>query len=275
MQCREFREISDSYLCDELLVETNLQIFRHLENCRDCRTDFAARRELRGKLKTAVRNADEFQIDPIFFNKLKANLRESALQQTAWSKLFFNPKLLAPVMAGLVITVVVGLGYVSFFNTNGPVVISQNSVVKGLTEIALKAVGDHEDCALEKLQTWEAMSKEDYADKAVYSEKVLQPLKAKFSGDLEMLHAHDCIFEGKEFTHVILKKGSHIVSVFFDKNDQFPQADSTTASIISEEERGLRVASFQIRNQAVFVVSDMPETENLSAARILSASLAV
>ena len=275
MQCREFREISDSYLCDELLVETNLRIFRHLENCRDCRADFAARRELRAKLKTAVRSADEFQIDPVFRNRLKANLRESALQQTAWSKLFFNPKLLAPVMAGLVITVVVGLGYVSFFNTNGPVIISQNSVIKGLTEISLKAVGDHKDCALEKLQTWESMSKQDYAEKAVYSEKVLQPLKAKFSDDVEMLHAHDCIFEGKEFTHVIIKKGSHIVSVFFDKTDQFPQADSTTASIISEDESGLRVASFQIRNQAVFVVSDMPETDNLSAARILSASLAV
>ncbi|CAN5847242.1 hypothetical protein BH24ACI1_BH24ACI1_25260 [soil metagenome] len=148
---------------------------------------------------------------------------------------------------------------------------SQNNVIKGLTEISLKAAGNHEDCALEKLQMWEAMSKRDYAEKAVYTEKVVKSLRANFSENIEMLHAHDCIFEGKLFTHVILRKDDHIVSVFFDKSDVMPEVgDSTMASIICEKEKGFQMASFQKDKQAIFVISDLSETENLSIARTLS-----
>ncbi|RMD51619.1 hypothetical protein D6827_01875, partial [Candidatus Parcubacteria bacterium] len=49
MQCREFREISEAYLSDELLVETNIQVLEHLENCPKCRGEFAAKRRLRQK----------------------------------------------------------------------------------------------------------------------------------------------------------------------------------------------------------------------------------
>ena len=43
MQCREVRELADSFLSEQLLVETNHEIVRHLETCPDCRADIAAR----------------------------------------------------------------------------------------------------------------------------------------------------------------------------------------------------------------------------------------
>jgi hypothetical protein len=104
---------------------------------------------------------------------------------------------------------------------------------------------------------------------------VAKPLQAKFSDKIQMLHAHDCIFEGKAFTHVILRRGTKIVSVFFDKSDVLPKVNTATnASIICEEEKGFQVASFQHKNQAIFIVSEMSETENLSVARALSDSFA-
>ncbi len=271
MQCREFRDISEAYLSDQLLVETNLQVFGHMENCPKCREEFAGRRELRRKLRSAVKNASEFQIDPVFSKRLTADIKEKALYQSAWRKFFFAPKLLIPVMASLLVAAALGFVFLSSPNKPSEILQAQRGITQGLIEISLKAVGDHEDCALEKLQMWKAMSKRDYAEKAVYTEKVVKPLQANFSEQIEMLHAHDCIFEGKRFTHVILRKSTHIVSVFFDKSDVMPEADnSSNASIISEKENGFQVASFQKNSQAIFVVSDMSETENLNVARTLS-----
>lgn len=273
MQCREFRDISEAYLSDELLVETCAQVFRHLESCPKCREDFAAKRKLRQKMRVAVKTADEFQIDPIFASRLSANLREAALHESRWRRVLFAHKLLIPAVASLLLAITLGFMVLNPPNIPAWVALSPDSIAKGLTEISLTAVGNHKDCALEKLQQWEEMSKQDYAEKAVYSEKVVKPLRTHLSEEIEMLHAHDCIFESKEFTHVILRRGSHIVSVFFDKSDVMPASGAATgASIVSEMENGLQVASFQKDTQAIFVISDLTETENLNIARILSNS---
>lgn len=272
MQCREFREISEAYLSDELLVETNIQVFRHLENCPNCRSEFAAKRELRQKMRNAVRKADDFQMNPVFANRLRANLKDSALKSSGWTKNWFSPKFLIPMMASLLMVATVGFVLFNWSGKNGVTSISQNAVTKALTQISLTAVGNHKDCALEKLQMWESMSKQDYAEKAAYTEKVVKPLQAKFAENVEMLHAHDCIFKGKEFSHVILRKEGHIISVFIDKSDVLPE-DNSGSTIISEQENGLQVASFEKNKRAIFVISDMSETDNLSAARTLSNSL--
>ncbi len=275
MQCKEFREISDSYLSDELLVETNHQIYRHMEHCSKCREDFAARRKFREKMRSVVMNADEFQMSPVFLNRLTANLESDALSKNSWRNLFSSPRLLVPVMASLLIAMVVmGIGYFNY-NPDDQVATKYKSMIQGLTEISLKAVGDHKDCALEKLPRWEAVSGTDYPEKAVFTEKVLMPLKAKFSENVEMLNAHDCIFEGTLFTHVILKDGSRIVSVFIDKSRKIPLGEAATETITSDSNQGLQVASFHKSTQAVFVVSDLPEAENIRIARTLSGVFSV
>lgn len=269
MQCREFREVSEAYLSDELLVETNIQVFSHMESCPGCREEFAAKRELRKKMRMAVKNADAFIIDPIFANRLQANLKEMALHGSGLSKNWFAARFLIPVMASILLVAGLGFVFLNWSGRNGEVTISQSLVTKALAQISMTAVGNHKDCALDKLQMWEAMSKENYVEKAVYQEKVAKPLQANFEEGIQMLHAHDCIFEGKEFSHVILRQGTHIVSVFVDKSDKLPD-DNSDATIISEQEGGLQVASFEKAAKAIFVISDMSESDNLRAARVLS-----
>lgn len=53
MDCRYFKELLDSYLCDELAVETNHQMHRHVECCPGCCRELGARREMRRVLKIA------------------------------------------------------------------------------------------------------------------------------------------------------------------------------------------------------------------------------
>jgi len=53
MQCREVRDLADSFLSEQLLVETNHQVLRHLEGCPACRTELEAHRELRAAIRRA------------------------------------------------------------------------------------------------------------------------------------------------------------------------------------------------------------------------------
>ena len=79
MQCREFEEIVDSYLKDELSVETNHDLLKHLEACAACRTELAARRETRAQLRLAFDAAPEFQLRPEFTFQLRNHLKAEAL----------------------------------------------------------------------------------------------------------------------------------------------------------------------------------------------------
>ncbi|MEJ7863089.1 MAG: zf-HC2 domain-containing protein [Pyrinomonadaceae bacterium] len=275
MQCREFKEISEAYLSDALLPETNIQVLGHLENCPACRADFASRRELRETLRGAVKNAAEFQISPAFAARLDVKLRDAALAENRRFGFLFAPKIFAPAFAALFIVLTLGFVFLrSADNSVAPLAQTDNgSRTRELVKISATAVVSHEECALEKLQRWEAMAKQDFAEKAVYTEKIVKPLRANFSEKVELLHAHDCVFEGKRLTHVILRKDGHIVSVFFDKSVAASPGDLTTASIVCEKESGFQVASFQNESRAVFVVSDLSEAENLSAARALSDSM--
>src|SRR5262249_56670956 len=53
MDCRNFKEMLDSFLSGELLVETNHSVLRHVELCAACRAELAARRQLRDWLRSA------------------------------------------------------------------------------------------------------------------------------------------------------------------------------------------------------------------------------
>src|SRR5688500_15409820 len=78
MQCRDFREVADSYLSDELLVETNHDVMAHLEACADCRRELAARRELRTIMRASFSKTEELQMPAEFASRLHSGLRTAA-----------------------------------------------------------------------------------------------------------------------------------------------------------------------------------------------------
>ena len=80
MNCRDVREVADSFLCEELLTETNHDILRHLDTCPSCRTEIDARRRLRGALRTAFNRAPELQPAGAFADRLRDQLRH----EKAW-----------------------------------------------------------------------------------------------------------------------------------------------------------------------------------------------
>jgi len=309
MQCREFREIADSYLSNELMVETNHGVIAHLEQCAECRQELKARRELRGKLREAFIKAPENQVLPEFVARLSTQLHDYSLDksgaplvsprrsqrsmtrtQTTW--LALAACLLLAMGLGLVVVrkrLVESKApreiAVSKPKTNDAPELNPGlpvSIVK--TELAKSAVGDHRDCAIKfrlaekPIDLEVAGQKYDpvYINltKAVLSQQGAAPLDAQF------VEAHSCVFEGRRFAHIVLKYHGQLVS--FLVTDIEPTKDVQPESVRRAAEPqlitcsqfdGYTVSWFETARHAVFIVSDLPEGDNLALARALAPSV--
>ncbi len=293
----------DSYLSDELLVETNHEVLHHLENCPACRNELAARRALLAQMRLAVKGAKDAQLNPAFARRLENHLRETALRPPVWAKLkseiFANSSVFAATTAACLLFFV-AFGAVWFFRssptenasinqqnpTNKTVEVPRptDSPVSQAVQIALRetmhaAVGDHKNCAVhfrlteEPITLTEASKKYGRFNKdldktviaslnAVSAEKVA----GKPVGVIEFLEAHSCVFQGRRFAHVILRRGEKIISVLVNDSDSSGESEET---ISSQTDENLRVAAFGAAHHAVFVVSDLSETDNLRIAEML------
>jgi len=283
MQCRDFREMADSYLSDELAVETNHEVLKHLEICSACRGEIAARRELRTRLKDAVRNDKRFQMREGFAVELKNKLRESAHQQKT-SHIFAGRKSaawFAIAASVLLIALFVGIVIKQRLGNKSNLLSNENRAVKFAKDaMAHFAVGDHENCALQHNLEEQPISLEEAGkryDKA-YSEldKVVINPFAKGEQTVELLGAHACIYKGKKFAHVVLKSKGKIVSVLVIGKDEIENnstASMNTDSISCQKTEGFQVSCFETSRHHVYVVSDLSEQDNLTIARTLQNSV--
>lgn len=264
MQCREFQEVSESYLNDELLVETNHQILRHLDHCRECRVDFAHRQRLRRALSTAGKNADEFRISSEFSRSMSAELKAEALKVGLFEAVWQRKLVLVPVLSMLVLIASFG-----FLMWDRPA--SNAFVVQVLTDLAHLAVGSHKDCALEKLGLWETLASSSSPEKQHLEDVLAVPLRASYSENVEVLSVHECDFDGTRFKHVVLRDQDSIISLIIDENTKMLR-DSVDSAIVINSEGGMQVASFVAQQKPMFVVSNLSEDDNLKIARVVSKS---
>jgi hypothetical protein len=300
--CQEFRELIDSYLSGELLVETNHEVLRHLENCALCRNELAVRRELRMRLRSAVKNSAEMQIDPLFVRRLQSSLRETALRSTAWEKRkyagLFNAKIWALTVACLLVAAFFLAVWLRLSEptretarpeTNLPDLISESPIPTespllaaihiAWREIAHAAIGDHRDCALDFRLREKPITLEQAAerfgkfnkdlDKTVIAAINESPVENP-ADKIEFLEAHSCIFQGRRFAHVVLRYRNHLVSILVTNTDL---PDENIDVIAIQSEGIMKAAVFSVAHHAVFVVSDLTEAENSAIARIVSPSV--
>ena len=78
MDCRAFKDLLDSFLSDELMVETNHAILWHAERCATCRAEMEARQRLRVILR---RIRDNSKLSAEFHERLRERLRAEAVAE--------------------------------------------------------------------------------------------------------------------------------------------------------------------------------------------------
>lgn len=309
MQCDQFREIADSYLGSELIVETNHAVISHLERCAGCRAELAARRELRTKLQKAFINAPENQMRQEFADRLSAQLRNRALgrrsnsmiQPRAWRSAIAGRRTSwLALAAGLLLVTGVGLvavrhrissqrgapevsgyapkqNYAPELNPGMPVNLVE-------TELAKSAVGDHRDCAVhfrlaEKPIDLEVAGRKYDPVYVNLTKAVLTELDGAPVG-AELVESHSCVFEGRRFAHIVLRYHGRLVSFLVTETGGAGETGGAAQPTLAQQQviacsqfDGYQVSCFQTARHAVFVVSDLPEGENLALARALAPSV--
>ena len=250
MQCREVRELADSFLSEQLLVETNHEIVRHLETCPDCRADIAARRTLRDKIRSSFTGARELAPRPKFSAELTAKLRPMEREISRRSLL----KSWWALAAGLVLAAGGGL-------------FVRGSISRSrLAALAQEAAGDHQNCAVKFNLAERPIGLEEagrryggpYAALATF-----QP-PAAVDGPLVALERHACLYQGRRFGHIVFRYGGSIASLLVTEG-----APPATAEL-EPLEGSVRVASLPAGRYLGFVVTDLDRDRTLRLAQALA-----
>ncbi len=267
MNCRDFQEIIDSYLSDELLTETNHDVLRHLENCVACRSVIEARRNVRQHLKSAVFNAPQYQIGKNFTHNLRTQLRHEAFankEEKATSRFRFGS--LIAVAAGLILTLT--FGFIFLNDSNSSTIAKKNSYQ---TEkfpsghLVNVAFGDHEHCAV-KRGTDEPVKAVETPAKYEQTAQIAMPQLKNILADYNLKSSHTCEYKNTKFTHLIIEKDNEILSVMLTEK---AKAENLSEGIAHYSSEKYQMDRFDVNDTAVFVVSNFDEQINSKAAQAL------
>ena len=266
MNCRDVREVADSFLCEELLTETNHEILRHLDTCPSCRTELHARRRLRGALRTAFNRAPELQPAGEFADRLRDQLRQAAVHRhRSWA---LSRRRLA-LAAGLVLAA--GVAAVVFLNRSWA----------PAEPLAQDAIGDHRNCALKYRLVRNPVPLEEAAQRFDSAYRLLldAPPDAISTpdGPVRVVERHSCEYGAHRFGHVILQYRGRVVSLLVTVSDRTTAVTASAEAIphvIGHPIEGLSVVSVDGSRHAIMLVSDLEKNELRQLAKIVSVPLA-
>ena len=270
--CKRVRSYLDSYLNNELMVETNHEVLTHLEKCETCNRSLEDRVRIKAQLKRAV--VQEYA---------PAALRERIVSDLRRGRGFsFNKMSLALAATAAVLVI----GAVTFFTWSPPKhqLSLQAAVAPGDVNGQILKIGfdDHVFCAIDhnlanKQFTAEQMSEKlgpEYAG-------LVALLKDKSPEDYTVVVGHRCHYQGREFVHLIVRNQRDVVSlVITKKNGEAFQAagfetiaQSAGGGIYKAEWANQQVAGWETRDHLIFVISNQTNDTNMQIASSLAPSI--
>jgi anti-sigma factor RsiW len=252
MECRDVRELADSFLSEQLLVETNHELLRHLETCPVCRREMTDRRALRDRLRSAFVHAEDLSPRPEFAAELRTMLRSSqpgitrrSVLQSWWT-----------LAAGLALA------------AGGGLFVRNSTARSRLAALARVAAGDHQNCAVKFTLAERPIRLEDAGRQygAPYS-ALATFVPPAVDGTIEMLERHACVYQGHRFGHVVFRYRGALTSLLVTDGvpPPVPELEST--------DTGPAIASLKAGPFVAFVIADLDRQHVLHLAQALAAPL--
>jgi len=207
MECRDVREMADSFLGEELLTETNHEILRHLETCPVCRADLAARRALRAAVQRAFHHTRGLDPSPEFMAHLRTTLRDAARTVRAPRGIRFRGWW--ALAATVLLAIALGFAY------------RGRDWITAAGALARAAVGDHRNCALQFRLAEKPISLEEAARRygTAYCKTSRRTTCRRWPGSPAFLSDTHASTADGGFAHIVLEYRGTLVSLLVTASD--------------------------------------------------------
>ena len=265
-RCERIRQQLDSYLSNELLVETASEVVHHLESCQACSRDLESRMRVRDALQRAVWDRpvpDSVRTDVV--RRLRASQTRSfaGVSVKRWA---LGLATVALALFGLFAAEWVNLRHAEQL----------------IASILKLGVSDHIFCAIQGHNYPEIANPPDQISEKLGARyaPLLQVVQQRLPG-FEVVEGHICSTPGsdRKYVHFITRGHGTILSVILAQRDgaALPKdkllLSEDSLGIYQDHLSGMEIAGFESGQYFAFVVSDLNEKELLQLARGLAPAL--
>ena len=274
--CKRIRVYLDSYVNNELMVETTHEVLRHLENCKECAAELEAKTRMKNLLQKAVLRDGA---PAAMRDRIRRDIRNSP---DAWWSPRTHLMQWALVAAAALVLFVGGWSVLHSYNLRRPQPRSVEATLlrPEIPNADLLNIGlvDHINCAVVHGQQDRRLTPEQMSERLGSDYAGLVPVVEEKAPGFNIVVAHRCHVEAREFVHLILRNQERVCSLVITKKngEAFPADEAAAieqaASVATyrARTRDYEVTGFETRDFLGFVVSNLSASGN----RMLASSLA-
>jgi len=277
--CEKVRRYLDSYISNELLVESNLEVLRHIEQCSACSQELETRVRIRTSVQVAARREE---VPPGLEQKIRREIRERSPVRL-WP-FDFSLRWMSAVAALLLISTAIWIGLRSRRELSSK---EQDAYIgrisSGLSNILQVGLRDHVHCAVFRKYPKNPPAFAEMAHALGPQYAGLVPLvKTKVPDEYRVILAHRCHVQGRSYVHLVLRSPSSLLSLIITKKnpgESIPAAQLTPVleaagvPVYRAAASQFQVAAFETPAYLAFVISDLPEERNLQLAAAIAPSV--
>ena len=260
--CEKTRLYLDSYVSNELLIETNHEVLRHLEACPACAAEAEARSRLRSRLKAAV----EGQTVPA---DLQARIRQRLEPRRRFG--WWTAGMVAAAAAVLFLVLSDPRASLPSLTDRPAQTAYIEKVSANVAAVLRVGLRDHVHCAVFRR----------YPKDPPSVEKMVQDLGPAYQGLLPLLQAaapegyrcvmaHQCSYAGRKYIHLTLRNGDKVLSLVITRKDAgetmagMPAVRQVSGIPVYEAKAGqYQIAGFETPGYMAYVISEMSRNKNL------------
>jgi anti-sigma factor (TIGR02949 family) len=271
--CKLIRAQLDHYLSNELSVETNHEVMKHLEACAACSEELGARMRVRHLLRHAV----ESEAAPVVLRRrIASRIHES---EPPRSFHWFAPRwtFAAAAAAAIILGTVATLHWRAnrLYDDRAAQDAYIRAIDARLPRIVAVGMADHLHCAVfrrfPQAYPQDPIAVQDLGPQFV---RLVAMVKERMPGEYRVVMAHRCSYAGRHYVHFVLKSGSNLVSLVITEKrpgESFGEMRSNAGPelpvpVYQAGVKSFAVAGFESQDYWAFVVSDLDQQKNLQLA---------
>jgi plasmid stability protein len=269
--CERTRKYLDSYISDELLVETNHEVLRHLERCPGCSAEAETRQQLRARLKSAVkRQPVPVELPALVRERIRA---EATRKPSNWAWMRW------PMAAAATVALCTVL-YVEYRPERLPPIgdrPAQNAYIQKISAtiatVLKVGLGDHLHCSVFRKKSASVPTAAEMEKELGPEYKGLLPaMRAAAPEGYTVIMAHHCSYLKRNFVHLTLERDGKLMSLVIARKQEgesftnLSPANEHGTPIFQSSAGHYQVAAFDAGDFHAYVISDMKSKANLQVA---------